>query len=229
MYKYNKTFTFSITFNEKHAFIGLVLLFHAVMLATHFSYKLAPGNFMATAKEKAFGEEEEQKIAVRLASRLTNNTRVSRFFRYAKGVKDIKTSDDLLESLGLGDQAGLESGDDALSKLSQSEINELFEQQQKLYQEDVKGVRKILEKNRAIYQACYEKALLKDQLLNGVGKLTIFINSGNVVKVQSLFKGDGHKGAVSSLTDCLDSKSKRLNISKIKGHHKVKFNLMFKS
>ena len=228
MYKYNKTFTFSFTLNEKHAFIAFVLLLHAAMLSTHFKYKLGSGNLMATSKEKVI-EEREQKIGIRLTNRLTNNSRVSRFHRYAKGVKGVKTSDDLIENLGLGNDKGLESGDDALSKLSHAEVNELFEHQKKIYSEDVKGVRKILEKNRAIYQSCYEKALLKDQLLNGVGKLTIFIKSGSVIKVQSFFKGDGHKTAVRSLTSCLDSKGKLLKVAKIKGYHKVKFNLVFKS
>ncbi len=229
MYRYNKTLTFSITLTEKHAFIVLVLVFHSVLLASQFNYHLTPGNFMMRTQKELAENEEEQKIAIRLSSRLTRNTRVSRFYRYVKGVKAIKTSDDLIENLGLGEDSGLEGGDDALNKLSQSEINEYFEEQQKLYKEDVKGVRKILEKNRADYQSCYEKSLLKDQLLNGVGKLTIFIKQGKVANVESFFKGDGHQSAVKDLKDCLNLKSKRLKVSKIKGHHKVKFNLVFKS
>ena len=226
---YKKSFTFTITFNEFHAFLGLVLIIHLALMNSKLKYNLAPGNHLVYSKAKEVNPEEvEQKFAVRLGSRLSKNTRVSRFKRYLKGVKGIETSQKIIdESLFEGELTKAEES--AMSKLSQAEIDKIINFQQENYQEDAKGVRKILEKNQKSYQACYEKALLKDQLLNGVGRLVILINAGQVTKVESLFRGDGHKIAVNTLTDCLDSKSKRLKVTPIKGKHKVKFNLVFKS
>jgi molecular chaperone DnaK (HSP70) len=184
------------------------------------------GNFITFNKEIKRVRSND-KIPVQLRWQMSKKSRITRFHNFMKDNRNFSLNNEIVEtSSELVKSNEIESN---IAGLSSAEIDKLMALEEKKYKEDAKGVRKLLEKNRKVYQRCYEKALLKDQLLNGVGKLTLKIVKGAITQVSSIFNGDGHKSAVDSLISCLDSKSKKLRVATIKGSHKVKFNLVFKS
>lgn len=90
---------------------------------------------------------------------------------------------------------------------------------------DTSALKGFIAKNQEVFQACYEKTLIKDQLLSG--NASILLNIGKSAKVN--FKGIGQAQYKKELEDCLSQKAVRINFpSQFRGN-KVKFNLFFSS
>lgn len=218
---YKKKFTLSFTITDFHLLIVLISVIHLLFAQT--TIEITQPSIEAPRQESAVA-----KVPVSIKSRISKQTRTSRFNRYIKGLKDYKINDELLEKKdsleGLADQDG-----EILKNLTKSQIDQILADQDKQLSADIAKAKEIFQRNQKTYQACYEDALLKDKFLNGVSNIVVSINKGLVKDVQTNFKGDGHKNALSVLNNCLKSKSSSLNVGAIKGEHLINFNLIFKS
>lgn len=218
---YKRKFTLSFTITDFHLlFIGLAVV-HLIIAQTAIEISLPKNEVLRQ-------ESAVAKVPVSIKSRISKQTRTSRFDRYIKGLKDYKINDEILEKKnsleGLADQDG-----EILKNLTKSQIDQILAEQDKQLSADIAKAKEIFQRNQKTYQACYEDALLKDKFLNGVSNIVVSINKGLVKDVQTNFKGDGHKNALSVLNDCLKTKSSSLNVGAIKGEHLINFNLIFKS
>lgn len=218
---YKKKFTLSFTITDFHLLIVLISVIHLLFAQT--TIEITQPSIEAPRQESTVA-----KVPVSIKSRISKQTRTSRFNRYIKGLKDYKINDELLEKKdsleGLADQDG-----EILKNLTKSQIDQILADQDKQLSADIAKAKEIFQRNQKTYQACYEDALLKDKFLNGVSNIVVSINKGLVKDVQTNFKGDGHKNALSVLNNCLKSKSSSLNVGAIKGEHLINFNLIFKS
>ena len=224
--KIRKSYSLTLNITDMDLAFLCVVLLHGILMFKTFYIKFGDHvikDLFAKQEEKVMTE----KIPVRIKWRLSKKARSSRFSRYIKNKKDVSFSEQIanteLTSKFMESSEGVDP-----NILTRSELAEVMHQQEVAYKENVKVLRELLQGNKRTFQGCYEKALLKDDLLSGVSSLQLKVNEGRLIDASSTFKGDGHKSAVGALKECLKSQSKKLNLSKIKGAHKVKFNLVFK-
>ena len=228
---FRKSFTFTLTVSSYDLTVVAVVLLHICIGLT--SFNLVPVSSASGEGSVTSGEVVESKqeinIPVKLRWVISKKARASRFGKYVEKMRDSEFSSEVAENDYTEelDQKTLEE----VKKLglTKSQMNEIAKENKVIYQENVKLLRDLLAKNQKSYQTCYEKALLKDDLMSGVSGVVLTVQNGNLSAVDTTFKGDGHKTAVEALDKCLIERSQHLNLKHIAGSHKVKFNLVFKS
>jgi hypothetical protein len=223
--KFKKSFTFTLTITELDVCAVFILLIHGAIM-----FKSIDSSILDTAPVIAKEVKgPEVKIPVKIRWALSKRKRASRFSRYVKNMKAKDFSKEVLES-DLGSELDDETLDQVKNlNLSKAQMDKIVKENEEVYKENVKELRDILQKNQKRFQVCYEKALLKDDLISGVSSLMLMVKDGSLINISSTFKGDGHKSAIGVLDNCLGKKSRSLKLSKIQGAHKIKFNLVFKS
>lgn len=218
---FRKKITLSFTITDFHLFLIAIVIMHISVSSVYIP--ITPSS--PKTEKKA---SEVTKIPVSIKSRISKKTHSSNFSRYIKNIKDYEINRELLEDkdslAGLTDLDG-----EILKNLTQDQIDQILKEQEKQLAQDVAKAKEIFQKNQKRYQSCYEDALLKDKFLNGVSNILVSIDKGKINKIETKFKGDGHKSALTALDECLKSKSSKLNVSSIKGEHMINFNLIFKS
>ncbi len=219
---FRKKITLSFTITDFHLLFIAVAVLHISISTAYIAISLPSPE---TKKEIS----KVTKIPVSIKSRVSRKTRSSRFSRYIKGLKDYNINQELIKDKDDSLTCLTEQEGQVLKDLTSAQIEQILSEQEKQLSADVAKAKEIFQKNQKRYQGCYENALLKDKFLNGVSNILVSIDKGRISNVETKFKGDGHKSALSVLNDCLKEKSTGLNVSSIKGEHMINFNLIFKS
>ena len=100
-----------------------------------------------------------------------------------------------------------------------------FEKEKKSALLNQKQLRQKVVSHYPSFQVCYEKALLKDELLSGNAEVVLRIGAGGNVN----FKGLGRKGSINELKSCLVGVGKKIKFEKVHLGKTVKFSLFFNS
>lgn len=90
---------------------------------------------------------------------------------------------------------------------------------------DQKKLKSFIKSHQGKFQGCYEKALLKDELL--AGNATIIAIPGG--KSRSNFKGIGRQDSIQFLNQCLKQRANALNFDSSLRGNQIKFSIYFKS
>lgn len=86
-------------------------------------------------------------------------------------------------------------------------------------------LKKIVKKYNHKFQSCYEKALIKDELLSGKAIITLTFERSAIVD----FKGIGLASSISFLKKCIKNESQKIRSSNHISGKKVRFSLFFNS
>lgn len=88
-----------------------------------------------------------------------------------------------------------------------------------------KELKQVVAKNYSVFQKCYEKSLVKDELLSG--NASVILNIGKKANVS--FKGVGQEKVKEELKRCISKKAIQLPFPKKLRGNKIKFSLYFNS
>ncbi len=228
---FRKSFTFTLTVSTYDLTVVAVMLLHLCIGLT--SFNLVPIGEGSGDGSIVGGDvietKQEINIPVKLRWAISKEARASRFGKYIEKMKDSEFSSEVAENNYTEELDQKTLGEVKKLGLTKSQMNEIAKENKVIYEENVNLLRDLLQKNQKKYQTCYEKALLKDDLMSGVSGLVLTVHNGILNNVDTTFKGDGHKEAVDTLGKCLVERSHSLNLKHISGSHKIKFNLVFKS
>lgn len=88
-----------------------------------------------------------------------------------------------------------------------------------------KMIKDLITSKKHLFKDCYNKMLLKDELLSGYATITI----SSLGRGHSIFKGVGRTKVVNELKNCLNSQVTKIDLSKIKITKVIRFSLNFSS
>lgn len=108
--------------------------------------------------------------------------------------------------------------------ISPPNYNAFLSQNEKQAMND-EQLRAIINSNQSLFRGCYNKMLIKDNLLSGIATITIATNG----RGSSTFKGVGRTKVINELKECLDNQASKIDLSKIDLTKAIRFSLNFSS
>ena len=177
----------------------------------------------ANPRQMELGIENSEIMILKIRKKKSNKQKLDDFLASLTGNKLQK------ESRIIYDNSSAVSNNIGSGPLSSSiNINALLGKNESVKEElnlSTDALRKMVKKHNHKFQGCYERALLKDELLSGKAIVTLTIGQ----KADVNFKGLGKTSSIDSLKSCLQRESSRIRMAQKVIGKKVRFSLFFNS